>query len=228
LQFDASVIQAIFRLISIIEEGEVAEIGDGHRVLFNDIVANELVGRFTLLTVANCGASYSIHRLMRMVVKSRDEGIHCVQACRNAVVAVHATCRLWTYQSVVDAGHDERAEMMEMIPHMRSVCDAIVELNEGGSGAKEAKSKSDAGVAVDALANMQPRKSRLTIDVRSPAEQTTLLLATINRAEGFLHQFTSNYNGTATSTSFWTISRAFLSSARPHTRRTLCSTWSPC
>ena len=36
-------------------------------------------------------------------------------------------------QSVVDAGHDERAEMMDMIPHMRSVCDASTELNEADS-----------------------------------------------------------------------------------------------
>ena len=32
----------------------------------------------------------------------------------------------------------------------------------------------------------------------------------------------------ATSTSFWTIFRAFLSSAPPRTRCVLCSTWCPC
>ena len=34
--------------------------------------------------------------------------------------------------------------------------------------------------------------------------------------------------GTATSTSFWTISRAFVSSTSPHARRVLQSTWCLC
>ena len=34
--------------------------------------------------------------------------------------------------------------------------------------------------------------------------------------------------GTATSTSYWTISEGYLGSLPPHTRRALCSTWLPC
>lgn len=116
----------ILWLVSIVEAGEIVVDPSVHQSSFEYSVVGELSGKYTLLTCADEGRSYSMHRLLQLVVRSRD-GANRKHACTNAIAALYAECRQWSYQTVVDATHEARKRMTNLFSHMQSALAAFQE-----------------------------------------------------------------------------------------------------
>jgi hypothetical protein len=90
----------ILRLVSMIEEGDIVPDVSGAEFSLKELVTEEMIGRFSLLSVgteSDGSRSFAIHRLMRLVVHSRDDSRHRATAITRALGALYAETHGWEY-----------------------------------------------------------------------------------------------------------------------------------
>ena len=116
-----------------------AEVGDDDmsdddvQYNFDEWVIEELVSKYSILTITGAkratGVSehprgsrfFSLQRVMRMVIQSKENETGCVAASTRALAAIYLLCRDRAYRTVVDADRVVRIKMQELSAHARSV-----------------------------------------------------------------------------------------------------------
>ena len=100
---------------------------------FDEWVIEELVSKYSILTITGAkrmdGISehtrgsrfFSLQRVMRMVIQSRENEAGLIAAGTRALAAIYLHCKTRAYRTVVDAHRMERFKMHELSAHARSV-----------------------------------------------------------------------------------------------------------
>lgn len=209
----------ILNLVSIIEDGELEDDLASAYFRLEEAVLGEIVARFSLLNVVvedDGKRSFSMHRLMRLVVQARHGGAYLMPAVCRALAAIHGECSDWEYQTLVDASHQERQHMFALVPHFDAIKQILDDFNmlntqnlyfdddiEGNimvnSSIRRLSTASLIGASrrhsLHSLHEDDFESARARVSITSTINTPEMIsqFAGVSRAIGYVYQFTARY-----------------------------------